>query len=90
MIADLQAGREVTTEYIKEIHGILCREAIESVPGRFKTQPNMVIGADFIPFFQNKIVYVIIFRFRSKNDFANRILIFTLKFKQTNPKRILK
>ena len=49
MIADLQAGREVTTEYIKEIHGILCREAIESVPGRFKTQPNMVIGADFIP-----------------------------------------
>lgn len=49
MIADLQAGREVTTEYIKEIHGILCREAIESVPGRFKTQPNIVIGADFIP-----------------------------------------
>ena len=49
MIADLQAGREVTTEYIKEIHGILCHEAIESVPGRFKTQPNMVIGADFIP-----------------------------------------
>ena len=49
MIADLQAAREVTTEYIKEIHGILCHEAIESVPGRFKTQPNMVIGADFIP-----------------------------------------
>lgn len=49
MIADLQAGREVTTDYIKEIHGILCHESIESVPGRFKTQPNMVIGADFIP-----------------------------------------
>ena len=49
MIADLQASKEVTTEYIKEIHAILCHEAIESVPGRFKTQPNMVIGADFIP-----------------------------------------
>ena len=49
MVADLQAGKEVTTEYIKEIHAILCHEAIESVPGRFKTQPNMVIGADFIP-----------------------------------------
>ena len=49
MVADLQAGKEVTTEYIKEIHGILCHEAIKSVPGRFKTQPNMVVGADFIP-----------------------------------------
>lgn len=49
MIADLQDKRPVSTEFIKEIHGLLCHEAIESVSGRFKTQPNMVIGADFIP-----------------------------------------
>lgn len=49
MLKALQVDREITTGFIKEIHGILCREAIESVPGRFKTQPNMVIGADFIP-----------------------------------------
>lgn len=49
MLEDLHAERAITTEFIKEVHGILCHEAIESVPGRFKTQPNMVIGADFIP-----------------------------------------
>ena len=49
MVRFLQEGREVNGEFIKEIHAVLCREAIESVPGKFKTQPNMVIGADFIP-----------------------------------------
>ena len=49
MVRFLQEEREVTGEFIKEIHSILCREAIESVPGKFKTQPNMVIGADFTP-----------------------------------------
>ena len=42
MLEDLRADRAITTEFIKEVHGILCHEAIESVPGRFKTQPNMV------------------------------------------------
>ena len=48
---DLRELNEVLNygEFIKEIHSILCREAIESVPGKFKTQPNMVIGADFTP-----------------------------------------
>lgn len=49
MVRFLQEEREVNGEFIKEIHSILCREAIESVPGKFKTQPNMVIGADFTP-----------------------------------------
>ena len=49
MVRFLQEGREVNGEFIKEIHAVLCREAIESVPGKFKTQPNMVIGADFTP-----------------------------------------
>ncbi|PWM76681.1 MAG: cell filamentation protein Fic [Phascolarctobacterium sp.] len=49
MVKFLLADRRVDGEFIKEIHAILCREAIESVPGKFKTQPNMVIGADFTP-----------------------------------------
>lgn len=49
MVRFLQEEREVNGEFIKEIHSILCREAIESVPGKFKTQPNIVIGADFTP-----------------------------------------
>ena len=49
MVRFLKEEREVNGEFIKEIHSILCREAIESVPGKFKTQPNMVIGADFAP-----------------------------------------
>lgn len=34
---------------IREVHTILCREAIESVPGQFKQRPNMIVGADFTP-----------------------------------------
>lgn len=49
MVRFLKEEREANGEFIKEIHSILCREAIESVPGKFKTQPNMVIGADFTP-----------------------------------------
>ena len=49
MVQFLLDGREVNSDFIKKIHAILCHEAIESVPGKFKTQPNMVIGADFTP-----------------------------------------
>ena len=34
---------------IREVHAILCKDAIESVPGQFKQRPNMIIGADFTP-----------------------------------------
>ena len=38
LVRFLQEEREVNGEFIKEIHSILCRDAIESVPGKFKTQ----------------------------------------------------
>lgn len=46
-IDDLKASTEITLEYIKKIHSILCKEAIESVPGKFKVSPNMIVGTDF-------------------------------------------
>lgn len=39
----------ITLDMICSIHAILCKDAIESVPGRFKQRPNMIIGADFTP-----------------------------------------
>lgn len=40
---------EFNHNFIREVHAILCKNTIESVPGEFKTIPNMIIGADFIP-----------------------------------------
>ena len=34
---------------IREVHAILCKDAIESVPGQFKQHPNLIIGASFTP-----------------------------------------
>lgn len=34
---------------VRRIHGILCENAIEGVPGAFKTVQNMIVGADFTP-----------------------------------------
>lgn len=42
-------NREISIEFIKDIHRILCNNAIESVPGEFKVRQNMVVGADFTP-----------------------------------------
>ncbi len=39
----------LSLELIKDIHAILCKDAIESVPGQFKKIPNSVIGAEFTP-----------------------------------------
>ena len=39
----------LSLELIKFIHAILCKDAIESVPGQFKKIPNAVIGAEFTP-----------------------------------------
>lgn len=49
MVAALQEQRPVDSALVKDFHQSLCYEAIEGIPGRFKTQPNIVIGADFIP-----------------------------------------
>lgn len=39
----------LSLELIKSIHAILCKDAIESVPGQFKKIQNAVIGAEFTP-----------------------------------------
>ena len=49
MIEDLKSGIRIDVEYIKSVHAVLCNNAIEGVAGRFKTIPNLVIGADFTP-----------------------------------------
>ena len=39
----------LSLDLIKEIHKLLCQNAIEGVAGAFKTIPNMIIGASFTP-----------------------------------------
>ena len=39
----------LSLELIKAIHAILCKDAIESVPGQFKKIQNAVLGAEFTP-----------------------------------------
>lgn len=47
IIRDLEENTEINLSYIQKIHSILCEQAIEGVPGKFKISPNMIIGADF-------------------------------------------
>lgn len=49
MIEDLKQNVPIDVEYIKSVHAVLCNNAIEGIAGRFKTIPNLVIGADFTP-----------------------------------------
>lgn len=49
MIEDLKHTVAVDVNYIKSIHAILCKNAIEGNAGKFKTSPNLVIGANFTP-----------------------------------------
>lgn len=49
MIDDLSRQRIIDLDFIRAVHATLCHNAIEGVPGQFKTVPNMVIGADFTP-----------------------------------------
>ena len=49
MIEDLKQDVPIDVEYIKSVHAVLCNNAIEGIAGRFKTIPNLVIGADFTP-----------------------------------------
>lgn len=39
----------LSLELIRKIHFLLCKNAIDGVPGAFKTIPNMIIGASFTP-----------------------------------------
>lgn len=45
----IQKHEKISLPFIREIHRILCKDAIQGVPGDFKKVPNMVIGADFEP-----------------------------------------
>ena len=45
----LKEERVLSLDFIKEVHAVLCKDAIESVAGRFKQIPNIVVGADFVP-----------------------------------------
>lgn len=45
----LEEHSPVDVMLIRRIHGILCENAIEGVPGAFKTVQNMIVGADFTP-----------------------------------------
>lgn len=43
----LEGGRTLSLSLIRDMHQILCHEAIGSVPGEFKKIPNVILGADF-------------------------------------------
>jgi len=45
----IESGRPLSLALIREIHAILCKDAIETVPGEFKKRPNLIIGASFTP-----------------------------------------
>lgn len=45
----LTEDRALSLDFIKDVHAVLCRDAIEGVAGRFKQIPNLVVGADFVP-----------------------------------------
>ena len=49
LIEQTTSGTPLSLSLIREVHAILCRDAIESVPGQFKQRPNMIIGAAFTP-----------------------------------------
>ena len=49
LVEQTGVGTPLSLSLIREVHAILCRDAIESVPGQFKQLPNMIIGADFTP-----------------------------------------
>lgn len=39
----------IDVNLICQIHAILCKDAIQGVPGEFKKVPNIILGADFTP-----------------------------------------
>jgi Fic family protein len=47
MLEGLHKKAEITPDFIQLVHAVLCYEAIESVPGKFKVAPNMIVGANF-------------------------------------------
>ena len=49
LIEAVRNEEKMTHSFIRDVHAILCQNAIESVPRQFKTIPNMIIGAEVVP-----------------------------------------
>ena len=49
LVERTQEAAPLSLSLIREVHAILCRDAIESVPGQFKKRPNLIIGANSTP-----------------------------------------
>lgn len=49
LIDNIEAGTALDVNLICQIHAILCKDAIQGVPGEFKKVPNIILGADFTP-----------------------------------------
>ncbi|MBR3722659.1 MAG: Fic family protein [Selenomonadaceae bacterium] len=49
LTANIGMRTPLSLNLIKSVHAILCKDAIESVPGDFKRIPNQIIGANFTP-----------------------------------------
>lgn len=46
ILPDLEKKVPLDLTYIKKTHEVLCMDAIEGVPGQFKTIPNIILGSD--------------------------------------------
>ena len=49
LVEQTASGMQLSLSVIRDIHAILCKDAIKSVPGQFKQRPNLIIGAAFTP-----------------------------------------
>ena len=49
LVEQSTSGTPLSLSLIRKVHAILCRDAIEGMPGQFKQRPNMIIGAAFTP-----------------------------------------
>lgn len=49
LVTALQSGTPITLDFIRDIHRLLCTNAIDTAAGEFKKIPNLVLGADFTP-----------------------------------------
>ena len=45
----IERKQPISLNLIRSTHAILCKDAIESMPGEFKKRPNLILGAGFTP-----------------------------------------
>lgn len=49
LVDALTENAPIGVPFVRHIHEILCENAVEGVPGAFKTVQNLIVGADFTP-----------------------------------------